>query len=244
MDELRFDQEMAKLEYARQSRRHLIVTKSTANLRFTVPLLGWHVMFWLSRNPDVKTLGISNLTEDGQWCAFFDYDNIFHYRVVEEMRRLQRDKDFQLGTAIVLTTKVSFSNSGAEYGSYHCIAVAKWKSLFELQDMLRQTSVDEQFIRVPEYFNGRYNVLRVFPKEGVDGRKLRDVPIVRDVLHADTNREMSTAHTLFMEKYYSIPHDVFQGRQDGNTLLKTVRYFTTEGSRKQEVLKKLGLRRA
>jgi hypothetical protein len=241
-DELKFDEETAKLEYDKINRKHLIITRSTCNLRFSLPILNWHFMFWLSRNPDVRTLGISNLTADGQWCAFFDYDNIFRYRVIDEMQKLQRDKDFQLGTAVVLTTKTSYDRQGKEYGSFHCIAVSKWKSLFELQEMLRQTSVDEQFVRVPDFFNGRYNVLRVFPKEGADGKMLRGRPVLRDILPAVTSRELSTAHVLFLEKYYGVPYDVFEGRQDGNTVLKTVKYFTTEGSRKQEVLKKLGLR--
>jgi len=239
MDELRFDEETAKLEYARQSRRHVLVTKSTANVRFTVPLIGWHVMLWLSRSPAVRTLGIANLTADGGFVPFLDYDNVFYYRCRDEARRLQ--KDFDLGTLVTIVSKASFDKQGKEYGNYHVMGVAKLESLWEHKEMLEQSSVDEQFKRVQDFFNGHYWVLRVLPKVDSDGKMLRDRPVLREILSASTGREISTAHQLFIEKYYHVPRFEFIGRQDGNTILKTVSYGTTEGSWRRELMKKIGV---
>lgn len=236
MDELRFDVETAKLKYERQSRRHVLVTKSTANVRFTIPWLGWHVMFWLSRSPSVRTVGVSNLTDDGMYVPFLDYDNVFYYRVREEARRLQ--KDFNLGTLITIVSKASFDNQGKEYGNYHVMGVAKLESLWEHKDMLEHSSVDEQFKRVQDFFIGRYWVLRVLPKVDSDGKMLRDRPVLREILSASTSRELSTAHQLFIEKYYNVPRFEFIGRQDGNAVLKTVAYGTTEGKWRSDILSK------
>jgi hypothetical protein len=238
--DLEFDEINARLEYAKLNRRHFIVTKSTANMRFILPFFGWHVMFWVSRNPAVRTLGISNITIDGCFVPFLDYDNVFYYRVREEARRLQ--KDFDLGTLVTIVSKASFDNQGKEYGNYHVMGVAKLESLWKHKDMLERSSVDEQFKRVQEFFNGRYWVLRVLPKVGADGKKLRDRPVLREILSASTNRELSTAHQLFIEKYYHVPRFEFMGRQDGNTILKIVSYGTTEGRWKQDFLQRIGLR--
>lgn len=235
-DDLVYDIEEAKLQYAKLKRKHLILTKSTMSCRVRLPAVGWHVLFYVSRNPSVRTVGISNICSDGFFVSFFDYDNILHSRMQSELLRLQRR--FDLGTLVVLTSRTQFSDAGMEYGNYHAIGCGKIKTMLEHKQMLMESSVDEQFIRVPDYYNSRCWVLRIYEKLGDKDKQLRGRPVLREILQASTDREISTAHMLFLERHYGIPVNLFYGKQDGNTEIKLINYGTTDGRWRSDILPK------
>ena len=201
------------------------VNKSTVKLRLR--FLGLHFFGMLSKHPNVDTVGMSNLCTDGRFVPFIDYDNVFLYRVVNEVRKLQRR--WKVGTVAVLSTGEDIDMQGKHYGNYHVVAYSKFK-FFEILKMLDETSCDPNFRRIPEFFNGRYWVLRICPKY-LDGREIRGKPYLRRVLYARAGRELSYPHFKFLCNVYQMPKPEkrFNGCFDRAKTLKTVVYQTTEG---------------
>lgn len=226
-----FDIDRARHEYERISRKPVRINKSTFKLIGRIPLVGWHFFFVLSRAPKVKTLGMANLTSDGKFVLFLDYDNTSLYRVRQEALKLQRE--FDLGTLAILTTGVSFTDTGLEYGNYHVVGITKFNSLEECKGAVSLTSCDDNFKRIDQYFHNRYWVLRIFPKYLDNWEKLREKPIMREILPSKSNREISSAHYIFMNIYYGFPKQT--GQKDGSSWLRVVEYQTTEGGWKREL---------
>jgi len=216
---------MVFMRLGRKFKFRFSVNKSTIKL-IVNHALGYHLFLVVSKNPSVKTFGMSNLCEDGQLVFFGDWDNVFLYRVRDELKRLQRKED--LGTAVILTTGESVDEQGKEYGNYHAVGIGKFQ-YHKLFDLLQGISVDRNFIRVSDYFNGRYNVLRIYPKTE-SGEMIRDRPYLKEVLYAPTKRDTSSAFIRFLQLYYGFPDlpDRFIGKPDNLYGLKLVSYQTTQ----------------
>lgn len=199
-----------------------------------------HFFGMVSKHPKVDTIGMSNLCSDGRFVLFIDYDNVFLYRVVDEVKRLQQR--WKIGTAVILSTGEDMDMQGKHYGNYHVVAYSKFK-FHEIYSMLDETSCDPNFRRVPEFFNGRYHVLRIFPKF-LDGREIRGMPYLRRVLYARTERELSYPHYKFLLNVYQMPKPKrqFNGRFDRSKTLKTVVYQTTEGGWKIRLPKSIAIK--
>lgn len=200
------------------------INKSTIKLKFR--FFGLHFFGLISKHPNIDTVGLSNLCTDGRFVVFIDYDNIFLYRVINEVRRLQRK--WKIGTVAIISTGEDEDLQQKPYGNYHVIAYTKFK-FFEILKMLDDTSCDPNFKRIPEYFNGRYWVLRVCPKY-LDGREIRGMPYLRKVLYAKTDRELSTPHFKFLINVYNMskPSREYMSKFDRAKTLKTVIYQTTQ----------------
>jgi len=207
-------------------RFRLAVNKST--IKLNVRILGFHFYSILSMHPRMKTIGVSNLLLDGKMVTFLDYDSVFLYRVRKEVRMLQRRWD--IGSCAIISTGEDIDEQGKAYGNYHVIGLGKL-NYQELFDMLEETSVDRNFRRVPEYFNGRYHVLRIAPKFNENWEEVRDRPYLREVLLSETKRECSRAMYDFLRKYYGFPELVgrFKPRFDNFAVLRLVEYTTTHG---------------
>lgn len=229
-----FDIERARHEYERISSKPIRINKSTFKIIGKIPFIGWHFFFVLSRAPKVKTLGMANLCLDGKFVLFLDYDNCSLYRVRQEVLMLQRE--FNLGTLAILTTGISFTDDLVEYGNYHVVGVMKFNSLEECKGVVGLTSCDDNFKRIDQFFHNKYWVLRIFPKYSANWEKLRERPILREILHAKSNREISSSHYNFMKIYYGFPE--LTGRKDGSSWIRIIEYQTTEGKWSSDILPK------
>jgi len=213
-----------KIKLGRKFR--LAVNKSTmkVNLKF----LGFHFYSIMSMSPRVKTMGVTNLLLDDKLVFFGDWDNVFLYRVRKEVRKLQRK--FDIGSVAILSTGEDIDDQSKAYGNYHAIGLGKL-NYHELFDMLEETSVDRNFVRVPEYFNGRYHVLRIAPKYSEGWDELRDRPHLREALLVRTNRECSRGMYDFLKLYYGFPE--LKGKYkpvfDKLKNIRFIEYQTTHG---------------
>lgn len=204
----------------------LAVNKSTVkvNLKF----LGFHFYSIMSMSPRVNTMGVTNLLLDDRLVFFGDWDNVFLYRVRKEVRKLQRK--FDIGSVAILSTGEDIDDQTKAYGNYHAIGLGKL-DYHELFDMLEETSVDRNFVRVPEYFNGRYHVLRIAPKYSEGWESLRDRPQLREALLGKTTRECSRGMYDFLKLYYGFPElkGEFKPRFDNLKNIRLIQYQTTHG---------------
>jgi len=217
------------------------VNKSTIKLHGK--FLGLHFYGLVSMHPRVQTMGLTNLLVDNQLVMFIDYDNVFLYRVLKEVRMLQRE--FDIGTAVVISTGEDVNESKQAYGNYHVIALGKMR-YHELLDALGHTSCDRNFLRVPEYFNGRYHVLRIAPKYDEQWRELRDRPYLRNVLWSKTKRVCSLGIYKFLCKYYDMPpfpSGLVKPTFDKFNCIRLLKYQTTEGGWSAEMRRILKLGR-
>jgi hypothetical protein len=158
---------------------------------------------------------------------FGDYDHAFLYRVRKDARMLQRKYD--AGTIVILCSgEESRDYQGKEYGSYHLVGIAKWK-YHELFDALRETAVDRNFLRVPNYFNGRYHVLRIFPKVTENWEEIRERPWLKECLYSKSKRECNKPIYEFLCRYYGMPSIPVQyaPRFDSLEYIRLIGYQTT-----------------
>lgn len=201
------------------------VNKSTIKLHLRFGRL--HFFTVVSKHPDVETVGMSNLCSDGRFVLFIDYDDTFLYRVIDEVRILQRK--FRVGSVAILSTGGTVDLQGKEYGNYHVVGFAKFR-FHDMLDMLEGTSCDRNFRRIPQIFNGRSWTLRIAPKM-LDGREIKGMPYLKRMVYAKTGLEMSRPHYKFLMNVYGMPKlpRKYMSRFDRSDKLKTVYYQTTQG---------------
>lgn len=221
-------------------RFRVAVNKST--LKFHGKFLGLHWYTIISMHPKVQTLGLTNMLSDGKFVFFADFDNVFLYRVRKEAMMLQ-DK-FDIGTVAILSTGEDVDDQGKPYGNFHMIGLGKMKYR-EVLDALDETSCDANFRRVPEYFNGRYFVLRVYPKFNEKWEQVRDRPYLREVIWAKTKRECSLAIYDFLRVWYELDDFPmgFRPRFDNYRSVRILKYQTTESSWSTELKRVVGIDR-
>jgi hypothetical protein len=217
---------MTTIEIGRRFR--FAFNKSTIKAR--LDLFGVHLFGLVSLTPRVSTLGITNLCPDGKLVLFGDYDSVFLYRVRKDVLNLQ--KKFDAGTFVILCSGgEAVDYQGKEYGNYHIVGIAKWK-YHELFDALEETAIDRNFVRVPDYFNGRYHVLRIFPKVLGEWKTLKDRPFLKEVIYAKTKRECSYPMHKFLQLYYGVPDMPrrYLPRFDSLKSIQLIGYQTTESN--------------
>lgn len=202
------------------------VNKSTIKLRMNLNFI--HVFGMVSLNPNIHTLGLVSRCNDGMHCLFLDYDDVMLSVVLKEVRMLQRK--FKIGTAVILATYEDFNVSGDAYGRYHVIFPSKHRFI-HASHMMKETSCDANFKRVPQYFNHRAWVLRVLPKYANGWEKLVERPHFHDILYSETDCTISRPVYEFLVKYYGMPEwtGSYKPRMDGFHMLNVMYYQTTEG---------------
>lgn len=208
-------------------RFRVAINKST--MKINLRMFGFHFYTILSMNPKVHTMGITNLLLDGDLVFFGDWDNVFLYRVRKEVCKLQRKYD--IGTVAIISSGEDIDHQGKAYGNFHVIGIGKLK-YHEIFQMLEETSVDKNFVRVPDYFNGRYHVLRVLPKYSEQWEQIRNRPVLRDVVLSKTRRECSQGMYDFLRRYYDFPEITgeFKPTFDDLENIRILNYQTTSST--------------
>jgi hypothetical protein len=203
------------------------VNKSTVKIQFDLGMM--HFFSMMTMIPEVHTIGLSNLCTDNRLVFFADWDNVFEYRVLKELRMLQRKYDAGI-FYLLCSGNEDRNRQNDSFGNYHAIGIGKWK-YHDYYDVLEEISVDRNFARTRDFFNGKYSVLRVYPKLK-DGRMIKDKPWLKKVLYAKTKRECNRPMYEFMKRYYgaeSIPRK-YVPRFDKFSRVRLVKYQTTQGS--------------
>lgn len=184
---------------------------------FGVPFIRTTFSFQASayKCPEAITTGISSRCEDGRHILFFDYDNLDISQVEDEIAFLQ--EFFKLSTAYIFTT--------GRRDSFHVIIPDKF-SVSEAYKILSESNMDINYLNMVKKVKGRDWVLRVV------GKGERAKPKFVELISSKHNeRETSTAHLLFMRKYYKVPL-VEYAKEDGLTLLPIISYNTGNRVRK------------
>lgn len=144
--------------------------------------------------PELKTIGISNITEDQMFVLFMDYDRITEKDLGLQLKYL--NKVFGISHFLVLTT-------GKD--KFHVISFEKF-GLDELKKILRSSLVDYSYIDLPSKIDKGW-ILRMTPKVDYDGNVVKEKPefckfVEFSDLYNRPNREFSRAHIEMFNKLY------------------------------------------
>ena len=180
--------------------------------KLEVPIIKrtFRLMFQLYRTPDTWTSGVSSVCQDGRHVLFFDYDKVEDISRVENEIKFIQDL-FQLSHAYIFTT-----NEGT---NFHVIILDK-HSLRETYNIIKETNVDYAFLTSIKIIRGREWILRIAEKG--NRPKPRFVKVLKSI---HQNHEISTAHKLFLQKYYGVPKLKYL-KEDNNTIIPLVSYNT------------------
>ena len=170
----------------------------------------FRIMFQLYRTPDTWTSGISSVCADGRHTLFFDYDKVDDIsRVEQEIKFIQ--EELNLSHAYIFTTN--------ENTNFHVIILDK-HSLRETFNIIKETNVDYAFLTSIKIIKGREWILRIDEK----GKRPRPV-FVKVLKSLNQEKEISTAHKIFLQKYYGVPKLKYKF-EDNNTIIPLVNYNT------------------
>jgi hypothetical protein len=184
---------------------------SHASFFWPVPLIKKTLKFTLDfyTTPDKFSVGITSRCVDGLHVLFFDYDYMDYASVKSEIKRLQ--KDFMLGPAYVFELD--------RPNSFHVIILDKF-TLHDALSVLQCASIDFAFATAPIRLFYREWVLRIGRKGG------RASPVYKALIPSEYGEnEISTAHKLFLQKYYKVPL-VDYPFEDGYTQIPAISYNT------------------
>ena len=147
---------------------------------------GKRISFDFSSRPIRKgfAVGYTNRCKDGSYIATLDYDNLRLDWIKPELKRLQ--KDFNLGSFYIFQSSKS---------SYHCVCIDKL-SFHEFIHILRNSTVDPNYVLVPLKFGKKLWTLRTTPKKN----KIKYIGYIT----GESTRMKSLAHGLFLEKIFNI----------------------------------------
>jgi len=170
------------------------------NLKFG--MLRYLIRFSVERLPDARAVGIFNITEDGYFLPFFDYDEVF------EKESLMRDiyfiqKNYDVGTLLILKSSVDINKSGQERARYHVIGFTKF-TFKEYREMLENVRCDEQFKDGYKFNEFRAWVLRIGEKRYLHSNKIKPIPFPIEVVPSKTSKEANHGMLMFIKKYHDI----------------------------------------
>lgn len=134
----------------------------------------------------IETFGYTNRCEDGRYIIFLDYDRIELKWIEGELKFLQ--DTFQLSDFYIF-------KSGED--NYHAICFDK-VALYKYLNILKNSTVDINYINVPLHFGKKIWVLRMSDKN--------DIPVeyVRKISSPFNKHTQSKAHAKFISKMFHI----------------------------------------
>jgi len=169
----------------------------------------FRVFIQLYDSPNQYTFGFSAKCKDSRYVLFADYDDLEQGEVEKDIIWLQ--KFFNLGDFYLFQLD--------RPNSFHAICLDKF-SLRRAYSILKESCCDTAFVNSPKFFKGRSWVLRF------EGKGERKPPKFLKILEGKNNeREKSTAHRVFLEKWYSVPVKRYF-LEDNEVLLNLVKYNT------------------
>ena len=180
-------------------------------LKFGIPFVQrtFRTIIQLYESPNTWTSGMSSVCKDGRHVLFFDYDKIGDLKRIEDELKFIQDY-YNLSHAYIFQT-------GDE--NFHAVILDK-HSLRDTFEILKNTNVDHAFVNSIKFLRGREWILRIAEKGN------RPKPVFVKVLKSKyASYEVSTAHKLFLQKYYSVPKLKYKF-EDNITEIPLVNYNT------------------
>jgi len=155
---------------------------------------------------NVETIGYCNRCSDGRYIVFLDYDNLEQSWVEEELKHLQYM--FFLNDFYLFKSGVN---------NYHAVCFDKL-TLSEYIEVLRNSSVDINYINVPLYFGKKIWTLRMTEKND------KDIKFIKVISSKLKHYNQSSPHADFISKMFKIKVKLFM--PDFNKKLLFARYRT------------------
>lgn len=144
------------------------------------------IVFRTQKHRTREMLGLTNLTEDGRWIVFMDFDG-FEQEWVEALMPHLQD---------LWTLSDAYLFKSSETG-FHVVIFDKMQ-IGELVQLLRSASCDPNYVFVPLRYGKRLWTLRASEKNGT---KPEFVKLIKSKFH---HRTKSLAHIIAFEKLYKI----------------------------------------
>lgn len=179
--------------------------------------------FSILHKPELATVGINNICDDGRFVVFLDYDNIEFEALADDLQNLARD--FNLSHFIVIKTREN---------SYHAVCLEKF-TLPQVQKIIDHSLCDYSYKRFPVKIDKGW-ILRVTDKVYVEDGKVQSLsPSYVGLLRfgKPRRRSVSRAHLeLFARLHPDFKRDAFNffSREDLDDLTKVhlVKYGTSD----------------
>jgi hypothetical protein len=179
------------------------------------------VKFHFVELPELRTLGVSNITLDQHFILFLDYDKI----TMEDMQSqlLYLHNEFGLSHFIVIKTGER---------RFHVVCFEKFM-MEEVQKIVNNTLCDYSFKTVALKSDKGW-ILRLYPKIDRDGKVVRDRPEFQTFLYyGEPKRKLSRGHMELFAKIYpgfgKAMKDMDLAKYaDDSTWVKLVKYGTSQ----------------
>ncbi len=182
--------------------------------------------FSLLHEPELVTVGVNNICDDGRFVVFLDYDNITFEDLLDDLTNLSRD--FNLSHFIVIKTREN---------SYHAVCLEKF-TLPQVQKIIDHSLCDYSYKRFPVKIDKGW-ILRITDKFYIEDGKIQSIsPSYVGLLKfgRPKKRSISRAHLeLFARLHPDFRKDSleFFRKEDLDDLNKVrlVRYGTSDKMR-------------
>ena len=179
--------------------------------QFHIPIWNktFRTIFQFYRTPDVWTSGMTSRCQDGKHVIFLDYDHMGLSEIKDEIKFLQEYRELSHAQFFELDRE----------RSYHVVILDKFplKKAYEIQS---ETNIEWAYLNSIRFTRGREWVLRI------DAKGKRKMPKYKFTLKSKVDkREISTAHKVFLEKYYGVPKIKYR-KEDHLTKMPLVNYNT------------------
>jgi hypothetical protein len=186
---------------------------------------GFDIRFDFVKLPELRTLGVSNITADQRFVLFLDYDKMSPQELNDQLTYL--NKEFGIMNFFKLKT--------GEH-RYHVISFEKFH-LSDIQKIVDNTLCDYSF-KVVAVKSDKGWILRIMPKIDEDGNVVRDRPMYDGFLSFGVpTRSQSRGHIEFFSKLYPQMRDIFskhpafgEGYLDNHTFVRVVKYGTSHAN--------------
>lgn len=143
--------------------------------------------------PDLKTIGISNITTDQKFVFFADYDKTPWDILKQQIRWLA--EEYKISHLLIIQSSKN---------NFHLISFEKF-TLSELETILDQSLCDHEYKTMPQKLDKGW-ILRATEKKDLDGNVVQDKPKFFGFLNfmdiIKPTRQLSRTHYEFFRRLY------------------------------------------
>ena len=202
------------------------VSIGKTGLRFDVRTeMGYHMGFSYTKIPELRAIGISNITQDQQFVLFLDFDKIKKDDLYKHLYYMAKENG--LSHFFILSTSES---------NFHAVCMEKFR-LSELQPIINNSLCDCSYKAIALKVDKGW-ILRISEKKDLDGNVIKDKPAYVDFIqYSYPQRKLSRAHLeLFAKLYPEVAYHYKNGAEfhssnlDDFSNIKMVRYGTSSSS--------------
>ncbi|MEM5867087.1 MAG: hypothetical protein QXG39_04130 [Candidatus Aenigmatarchaeota archaeon] len=189
-----------------------------------------HICLSIIDKPDLRTVGINNITEDEEFVLFLDYDNITFEDLLSQVKYI-----FDGLNGIIKPISHCFILKTSE-DSYHLISLEKFP-LSELKMIMENTLCDYVYRKISTKIDKGF-ILRIKEKVDLDGNIVKNKP---EFINFFTNknqleplRKFSRPHVELFSLLYPELSKIYQHYKlffDDNEIVKLLSYGTYSKSK-------------